>query len=130
MATKQYSARISKRNLWIAAAELGMTNDSQQDVAKVCFLVSVCHMTPENAKREVAALRQRPDTYKESQVFSLKIPEEWTAKIDQSVASLGASDLVRYALARIVDESHETALENSKSDRKPGRPRKTEETKN
>jgi hypothetical protein len=126
MATKQYAAQISKRDLWMAAAELDMRDDSEQDVAKVCFLISAIGMSPVAAKREVAALHgSKPDTSMEKKIFSLMVPEKWLSDMIDTVSDLTPSELVRYSIAYVVDKSENVALENAK--RKIGRPRKNTE---
>ena len=124
MATRQITAQISKRDLWIAAAELDMRDASEQEVGKVCYLISACGWTPEAAKAEVKALRRKPDTSNAKKIFGLNVPTEWTNQVRKDLASLSNSELVRYILAYIVDEDHDTALDNSKRKRGP-KPRTT-----
>ncbi len=126
MGSKRLSAQITHRDLWIAAAELDMRDAPKTEVAKVCFLVSACGYSPEQAKREVQTLRGTADTSKDKTVFLVRVPEAWVEKIEPALANLTDSELLRYSLARIVDDSPESALRNAKRDR--GRPRKKQDT--
>jgi hypothetical protein len=123
MATKHLSAQLSRRDIWYAAAELEMRDATEQEVTKVCFLINACGKTPEEAKAIVEGLRKRPDTTKEKTIFGVKLPEEWFHDMSEDLTGLSNSELLRYALARIIDGTHEDALQNAKRTR--GRPRKS-----
>jgi hypothetical protein len=122
MATEQLAAQIAHRDLWMAAAELDMRDAPRAEVAKVCFLVSACGLSPEEAKQEVRALRGTADTSKDKTIFAVRLPKEWTEKVRPTLAGLSSSQLLRFSLARIIDDSDETALRNA--ERRRGRPRK------
>lgn len=124
MATRHLGALVSRRDIWIAAAELDMRDAPETDVARVSFLISACGKTPAEAKAEVSALRRRPDTSKDQSVFTVNLPEEWLHSLKPELAGLSSSELIRYVLAYIVDNDHEDAISNAK--RKRGRPRKNQ----
>jgi hypothetical protein len=114
MATKQLSAQLSSRDIWYAASELGMRDATKAEVAKVCFLINACGWTVEEAKAEVGGLRKRPDISKESVIFGVKLPDEWFSSVREDLSNLSNSELLRFTIARVVDDSDEIALENAK----------------
>jgi hypothetical protein len=119
--TKSIVGQITRRDLWIAAAELDMRDASEQDVAKVCFLISACDMTRDQAKAKVNALKRTADTSNAKKLLGLVVPEEWLPEVKEDLATLTPSQLVRYVLAYAVDESHDDAMQLAivKRGRKP-----------
>jgi hypothetical protein len=96
-----------------------MRDATEQEVAKVCFLVGACGETPENAKAQVQALRRKPDTANDKISFGTRLPEEWFCNLREELTNLSNSELLRYTFSYVVDDTHEEALSHAKRTRGP-----------
>lgn len=126
MAAKVLAARISVKDLGIAAYALGMTDASKAEIAKCCILIQAGYK-PEDAKREVLATRKPiTELTDDKDVFSIKVPEQWAEKAQERLPDLTPSQLFRYSVFRIAD-SHKEALARATEPRQGwplGKPRK------
>src|SRR5215469_15992159 len=116
MASRQLAAEIPVKDIAVAAYVLDMKDASKAEVAKCCILIQAGY-SPENAKREVLAMRKPvtlgAENIHDRKVFGVMVPETWLAKAQENHPDLYPSELFRYALLRIT-ESHENALRQAK----------------
>jgi hypothetical protein len=130
MPAKVLAARISVKDIGIAAYALRMTDASKAEVAKCCILIQAGY-DPEDAKREVLAMRNPiTELTDDKDVFSIKIPEHWADEAQKRLPDLTPSQMFRYSVFRIA-ENHREALARATEPKQGwplGKPRKQEVT--
>lgn len=126
MPTKLLAAQISAKDIAIAAYTLGMQDASRAEVVKCCILIQA-GQTPDNARREVLGMRKPIEWSDDTDVFGVKVPEQWVKDAENRLPNLSPSQLFRYSVLRVA-ESHSEALKHATEPKRgwpQGRPRKT-----
>ena len=124
MANVSLFARVSPREVAIAAHCTGMTDASVAEISRYAVLL-LAGYEPDEARKLALFTRTKPDfDSTASAKIGVSMPEEWIRKAQERTGSTNLSYVLRYGLALLgtdEDEAHNLAS------KRRGRPRKTQQ---